>query len=71
MSDRRVIFVGEKAPPTPTSKAVVKAMEDGDRELQAVAAAISRFVERRRSVPTTSSHIAQGLPEVNIQHLSM
>ena len=72
MSDRRVIFVGKK-PLHAYVRAVVKAMEDGDRELQLVArgATISRAVDVAEVCRRRNGHIAQGLPEeVNIQHLS-
>ena len=72
MSDRRVIFVGKK-PLHAYVRAVVKAMEDGDREIQLVArgATISRAVDVAEVCRRRNGHIAQGLPaSVNIQHLS-
>ena len=72
MSDRRIIFVGKK-PLHAYVRAVVKAMEDGDKELQLVArgATISRAVDVAEVCRRRNGHIAQGLPEtVNIQNLS-
>ena len=72
MSDRRIIFVGKK-PLHAYVRAVVKAMEDGDKELQLVArgATISRAVDVAEVCRRRNGHIAQGLPEtVNIQKLS-
>jgi DNA-binding protein len=72
MSDRRVIFVGKK-PLHAYVRAVVKAMEDGDREIQLVArgATISRAVDVAEVCRRRNGHIAKGLPaSVNIQHLS-
>ena len=72
MTDRRIIFVGKK-PLHAYVRAVVKAMEDGDRELQLVArgATISRAVDVAEVCRRRNGHIAQGLPEtVNIQNLS-
>ena len=72
MSDRRIIFVGKK-PLHAYVRAVVKAMEDGDRELQLVArgATISRAVDVAEVCRRRNGHIAQSLPEtVNIQGLS-
>ena len=72
MTERRVIFVGKK-PLHAYVRAVVKAMEDGDREVQLVArgATISRAVDVAEVCRRRNGHIAQGLPEaVNIQHLS-
>ena len=71
MAERRVIFVGKK-PLHAYVRAVVKAMEDGDRELQLVArgATISRAVDIAEVCRRRNGHIAQGLPEtVNIQQL--
>ena len=72
MSDRRIIFIGKK-PLHAYVRAVVKAMEDGDKELQLVArgATISRAVDVAEVCRRRNGHIAQGLPEtVNIQNLS-
>jgi len=72
MADRRIIFIGKK-PLHAYVRAVVKAMEDGNRELQLVArgATISRAVDVAEVCRRRNGHIAQGLPEtVNIQHLS-
>ena len=72
MAERRVIFVGKK-PLHAYVRAAVKAMEDGDRELQLVArgATISRAVDVAEVCRRRNGHIAQGLPEtVNIQHLT-
>ena len=72
MTDRRIIFVGKK-PLHASVRAVVKAMEDGDREIQLVArgANISRAVDVAEVCRRRNGHIAQGLPEtVNIETLS-
>ena len=72
MTERRIIFVGKK-PLHAYVRAVVKAMEDGERELQLVArgATISRAVDVAEVCRRRNGHIAQGLPEtVNIQNLS-
>ena len=72
MSDRRIIFIGKK-PLHAYVRAVVKAMEDGDKELQLVArgATISRAVDVAEVCRRRNGHIAQGLPEtVNIQNLT-
>lgn len=72
MSDRRIIFIGKK-PLHAYVRAVVKAMEDGDRELQLVArgATISRAVDVAEVCRRRNGHIAQGLPaSVNIQQLA-
>ena len=72
MTDRRTIFVGKK-PLHAYVRAVVKAMEDGDREIQLVArgATISRAVDVAEVCRRRNGHIAQGLPEtVNIETLS-
>ena len=71
MAERRIIFVGKK-PLHAYVRAVVKAMEDGDRSLQLVArgATISRAVDVAEVCRRRNGHIAQGLPEtVNIQNL--
>ena len=71
MSERRVICVGKK-PLHAYVRAVVKAMQDGDKELQLVArgATISRAVDVAEVCRRRNGHIAQGLPElVNIQRL--
>ena len=71
MTERRIIFVGKK-PLHAYVRAVVKAMEDGDRELQLVArgATISRAVDIAEVCRRRNGHIAQGLPAtVNIQQL--
>ena len=68
MSDeRRIIFIGKK-PLHAYVRAVVMAMEEGERSIQLVArgATISRAVD----VARRNGHIAQGLPEtVTIEHL--
>lgn len=72
MSERRVIFIGKK-PLHSYVRAVVMAMEEGDRSLQLVArgATISRAVDVAEVCRRRSGHIAQGLPEtVTIEHLS-
>ena len=72
MTDRRIIFIGKK-PLHAYVRAVVKAMEDGDREVQLVArgATISRAVDVAEVCRRRNGHIAQGLPEtVNIETLS-
>jgi DNA-binding protein len=72
MTDRRIIFIGKK-PLHAYVRAVVKAMEDGDKELQLVArgATISRAVDVAEVCRRRNGHIAQGLPEtVMIQNLS-
>ena len=71
MAERRIIFVGKK-PLHAYVRAVVKAMEDGDRSLQLVArgATISRAVDVAEGCRRRNGHIAQGRPEtVNIQNL--
>tara|TARA_B100000900_G_C20600084_1_gene725122 strand:+ start:120 stop:440 length:321 start_codon:yes stop_codon:yes gene_type:complete len=72
MTERRVIFIGKK-PLHAYVRAVVKAMEDGDKELQLVArgVTISRAVDVAEVCRRRNGHIAQGLPEsVNIQRLT-
>ena len=72
MSERRVIFIGKK-PLHSYVRAVVMAMEAGDRSIQLVArgATISRAVDVAEVCRRRSGHIAQGLPEtVAIEHLS-
>ena len=72
MTERRVIFVGKK-PLHAYVRAVVMAMEDGDRAIQLVArgATISRAVDVAEVCRRRNGHIAQGLPEtVTIQHVS-
>ena len=71
MSERRVIFVGKK-PLHAYVRAVVMAMEEGERSVQLVArgATISRAVDVAEVCRRRNGHIAQGLPEtVNIEHL--
>ena len=72
MTERRVIFVGKK-PLHAYVRAVVMAMEEGDRAIQLVArgATISRAVDVAEVCRRRNGHIAQGLPEtVTIQHVS-
>jgi DNA-binding protein len=72
MTERRVIYVGKK-PLHAYVRAVVMAMEEGDRSVQLVArgATISRAVDVAEVCRRRSGHIAQGLPEtVTIEHLS-
>jgi DNA-binding protein len=71
MSERRVIFVGKK-PLHAYVRAVVMAMQEGDRSVQLVArgATISRAVDVAEVCRRRNGHIAQGLPEqVNIEHV--
>ena len=71
VSERRVIFVGKK-PLHAYVRAVVMAMEEGERSVQLVArgATISRAVDVAEVCRRRNGHIAQGLPEtVNIEHL--
>ena len=71
MSEPRVIFVGKK-PLHAYVRAVVMAMQEGERSVQLVArgATISRAVDVAEVCRRRNGHIAQGLPEtVNIQHL--
>ena len=71
MSDRRTIFIGKK-PLHAYVRAVVMAMEAGDRAVQLVArgATISRAVDVAEICRRRNGHIAQGLPEtIHIQHL--
>ena len=71
MSERRVIFVGKK-PLHAYVRAVVMAMEEGDRSIQLVArgATISRAVDVAEVCRRRNGHIAQGLPEtVTIEHV--
>ena len=71
LSEPRVIFVGKK-PLHAYVRAVVMAMQEGERSVQLVArgATISRAVDVAEVCRRRNGHIAQGLPEtVNIQHL--
>lgn len=72
MTERRVIFIGKK-PLHSYVRAVVMAMEEGDRSIQLVArgATIGRAVDVAEVCRRRSGHIAQGLPEtVTIEHLA-
>ena len=72
MSDRREIFIGKK-PLHAYVRAVVMAMEEGNRAVQLVArgATISRAVDVAEVCRRRSGHIAQSLPEtVTIDHLA-
>tara|TARA_B100000282_G_C31690735_1_gene471383 strand:- start:854 stop:1183 length:330 start_codon:yes stop_codon:yes gene_type:complete len=64
MSDRRTIFIGKK-PLHAYVRAVVMAMESGDRNLQLVArgATIGRAVDVAEVCRRRNGIIAQGLPE--------
>ena len=64
MSERRTIFIGKK-PLHAYVRAVVMAMESGDRNLQLVArgATIGRAVDVAEVCKRRSGWIAQGLPE--------
>ncbi|MAI40218.1 MAG: DNA-binding protein [Candidatus Poseidoniales archaeon] len=64
MGDRRSIFIGKK-PLHAYVRAVVMAMEEGDRELQLVArgATIGRAVDVAEICRRRNGIIAQGLPE--------
>ncbi|MDA7463655.1 hypothetical protein OAO46_01460 [Candidatus Poseidonia alphae] len=72
MSDeRRIIFIGKK-PLHAYVRAVVMAMEEGERSIQLVArgATISRAVDVAEVCRRRNGHIAQGLPEtVTIENL--
>jgi DNA-binding protein len=71
MSERREIFIGKK-PLHAYVRAVVMAMEQGDRSVQLVArgATISRAVDVAEVCRRRNGHIAQGLPEtVKIEHV--
>ncbi|MCH1541315.1 MAG: hypothetical protein L7S56_07820 [Candidatus Poseidonia sp.] len=71
MTDRRTIFIGKK-PLHAYVRAVVMAMEGGERSIQLVArgATISRAVDVAEVCRRRSGHIAQSLPEtVNIEDL--
>jgi len=72
MSNRREIFIGKK-PLHAYVRAVVMAMEEGNRAVQLVArgATISRAVDVAEVCRRRSGHIAQSLPEtVTIDHLA-
>ena len=72
MSDRRTIFIGKK-PLHAYVRAVVMAMESGDRNLQLVArgATIGRAVDVAEVCRRRNGIIAQGLPEeVNIGEIT-
>lgn len=72
MSERRSIFIGKK-PLHAYIRAVVMAMEEGDRELKLVArgATIGRAVDVAEVCRRRSGIIAQGLPsEVKIGEIS-
>ena len=69
--ERRIIFIGMK-PLHAYVRAVVMAMEEGERAIQLVArgATISRAVDVAEVCRRRNGHIAQGLPEtVAIEHL--
>ncbi|MAJ01802.1 MAG: RNA-binding protein [Euryarchaeota archaeon] len=69
--ERRIIFIGKK-PLRAYVRAVVMAMEEGERAIQLVArgATISRAVDVAEVCRRRNGHIAQGLPEtVAIEHL--
>ena len=59
MTDRRIIFIGKK-PLHAYVRAVVKAMEDGDREVQLVArgATISRAVDVAEVCRRSNGHLS-------------
>ena len=71
MTDRRTIFIGKK-PLHAYVRAVVMAMEAGDRAIQLVArgATISRAVDVAEICRRRNGHIAQSLPAtIHIQHI--